>query len=61
MGWPQVTVIVLWAISIGIHIAKHGQPMADSSGAPHKFDFFTRSIGVGLWCWLLWAGGFWDG
>lgn len=27
MGWPQITLIVLLAISVGVSAAKHGQPL----------------------------------
>lgn len=26
MGWPQVTVIVLYGLSIGVSLALHGKP-----------------------------------
>lgn len=53
MAWPQVVVIVLFAIGLGIHLARHG------TTSPYKWNFGTRLVHVAIWASLLWAGGFW--
>lgn len=37
MGWPQITIIVLVALSVGINLALHGKPRTG-----------THSVWVGL-------------
>ena len=51
MGWPQITMIVLIALGVGISLAKHGEPRGNHSfGA----SLFSAALSVGL----LYAGGF---
>ena len=52
MQWPQITVVVLAAISLGIHMAKHGQPALYQYSAP------IRLVAVAIYFWLLYEGGF---
>ena len=50
--WPQITLIVLGAIGVGIHLAKHGQPKTE------KFNGVTQMLVVSLEFWILYEGGF---
>ncbi|MBB5985984.1 hypothetical protein [Sphingobium lignivorans] len=52
MNWPQITAIVLIALSLGIQLAKHGQPRE-----PYSFPAATGAAVI--WIVLLGAGGFW--
>lgn len=52
MQWPQITMVVLTAISLGIHLAKHGQPML------HQYSALRRLVTVAIYFWLLYEGGF---
>ena len=51
MGWPQITILILTAMSVGIALAKDGEPQR-----PHSF--FGTLAGVVINISLLWAGGF---
>lgn len=61
MGWPQYTLIGLWLIGIGLHLARHGEPMMRQDGTPAKWSFPAQVFRVGVWSGLLWAGGFFGG
>ena len=52
LHWPQITVIVLAAIGVGIHFAKHGQPKSES------YNGVVQMILVAIEFWLLYEGGF---
>jgi len=52
MNAPQIIWIVLAALGIGIHMAKHGQPEQGT------YCFFTQSICVAFTAGLLYWGGF---
>ncbi len=52
MGWPQITIIVLGAMSVGLHLAKDGQPRTG------KYSFFLSAFTVGTEMYVLHAGGF---
>lgn len=51
MQWPQITWIFLAAMSLGIAIAKHGQPRTLFSGWHTTIRLLVMAL-------LLWAGGF---
>jgi hypothetical protein len=51
MGWPQITMVVLMALGLGISLAKHGEPR-------EPYSFGTALLGTALAAGLLWAGGF---
>ena len=53
MHWPQVTMIVLLALKVGIHLAKHGEPI------PFRYSFYKSLFGVGVFVTILWFGEFW--
>lgn len=53
MGVPQVIVICLMAISVGININETTNDRKSMS------SFVTSLIGNILWATLLWWGGFW--
>ena len=50
--WPQITMIVLGAMSLGIHVARNGERRTDSYGA------FGMLFTVVLEFWLMYEGGF---
>lgn len=52
MGWPQVIWIVIAAIALGVHIAKHGEPTGQ------KFHAGAQLIYVLLMAGILYWGGF---
>ena len=52
MGAAQIIMIVLFAIGLGVAIAKHGQPKGNYSIGEHI-------IGITIYIALLWWGGFW--
>jgi hypothetical protein len=51
MHWPQITLIVLFALGLGIGVAQHGQPQGPN-------NFWTTAIATALQLGLLIAGGF---
>ena len=52
MGWPQITYIVLVAMSLGLTMAKHGQPRTDNHNA------WTSLLALAIVMPLLYFGGF---
>ncbi|MFC0245790.1 hypothetical protein ACFOLL_12770 [Falsochrobactrum ovis] len=51
MGWPQITMIVLLALGIGVSAAKHGDPRP-------PYSIGVALISSAITVWLLIAGGF---
>lgn len=51
MGWPQITLIVLLALSGGMSLAKDGRPRY-----PYSFGWWLVSAAITVG--LLYAGGF---
>lgn len=51
MGWPQITFIVLFAISGTITLLNHGKPR-------ENYNFWVWLIAFFIELWLLNAGGF---
>lgn len=49
--WPQITMIVLFAITGTVSLVQHGQPRT-----PHSFPVMLFSIVIEVW--ILVAGGF---
>jgi len=52
MGWPQITMLVLLALSLGVCLAKHGEPRNSN------YSFWISLFSASLQVWLLWEGGF---
>lgn len=52
MEWPQITIIVLLSISLGIGLVQHGE---NKKG---KESFWTTLIGALITVFLLIKGGF---
>lgn len=52
MGWPQITIIVMSALGVGIHLAKHGQPREG------KFNLFIATAVAAAEIYVLKQGGF---
>ena len=55
MKAPQIIMLVLIAMDIGIHLAKNGQPRTDC------YNVYWELFGKGLLAALLWWGGFFNG
>lgn len=51
-GVPQIIILVLYVLTIGISLAEHGK---EKKG---KESFFTTAIGVSIQMALLYWGGF---
>jgi len=51
-GWPQLTMFVLFVMSITIHAIKHGEPNTT------KITYFVFFSCLGIMIGLLYAGGF---
>ncbi|MEZ2132510.1 MULTISPECIES: hypothetical protein [unclassified Sinorhizobium] len=52
MGWPQLVIIALSAMGVGINMAKHGEPRKG------KFNFWIALSVAAIEMGLLYAGGF---
>ena len=52
MHWPQITMVVLGAIGLGINIARHGQPKNDTYHGGAHFLILAFEF------WILYEGGF---
>lgn len=52
MGWPQILMMVLLAMDVGMNLAKHGETREG------KYNFGVTLIADGIIAALLWAGGF---
>lgn len=53
MIWPQITIIALSAMALGIALVKHGEPKG-------LWSWPATLFGVALEAWLLYMGGFWS-
>ena len=51
-GWPQYFFVAYYIFSIGVNLAKHGEPREG------KFNFYAIVIGVVVEFLILKAGGF---
>lgn len=54
MIFCRITLIVLMAMSVGMHLAKHGERRND------KYNFWYALFGAGINLLLLWGGGFFN-
>ena len=52
LGTPQIIVIVLYILSLGLALGKHGQPRND------KYNFGVTLIATSIMIALLYWGGF---
>ena len=52
MRAPQIIIIVMYALGIGIALSKHGEQRND------KYNFFVTLISTAIELSLLWWGGF---
>lgn len=50
MQWPQITMIVLFAMSIGVSMATHGQTKVTS--------LWSTLLAAAIELWILYEGGF---
>ena len=54
MGCPQIVFTVLYGLTIGMDLVKHGEPKTG------EHNIWTTLISVGLSATLLAFGGFWS-
>lgn len=54
MKWPQIAIIVLFAMSFALNAAKHGQ---ERDG---EYNVVSACFVIAIWASILWAGGFWS-
>lgn len=54
MGMPQIILIILYCLSLGIVMSKHGQPKKD------RYNFFITLVSSGIEMGLLIWGGFFN-
>lgn len=52
MGAPQIILICIWAVAVGIGLTEHGKPKEG------KYSVFTTLIGIAINTGLLYWGGF---
>ena len=52
--WPQLAVIALTFIGVGMNLAKHGE-------ARGEYNFWHSLIANLIMLWVFYAGGFFDG
>lgn len=52
LGIPQLIYIALSLLSLGAHLANHGQPKIS------KYNFWASLMREGIIIWILCAGGF---
>lgn len=55
LHWPQITMLVLYGLSLVIGAAEHGKPKKGDH------NVITNILGVGVSFWILWSGGFYTG
>lgn len=55
MGAPQIILLGLWTLGLGVHLARHGQRREE------RYHFGGRAIATVVWVALLWWGGFFSG
>jgi high-affinity Fe2+/Pb2+ permease len=53
MKWPQITLIVLWALNIGMTMREHGKSKIE------KANVWTTLFSLAIVATLLYYGGFW--
>lgn len=54
MSAPQVVLVAVFALGVGIAIADHGKPKTGTNNA------WATIIGTAITAALLWWGGFWS-
>ena len=52
MIFCKIMVVILMAMSLGMHLAKHGEPRTG------KYNFWAELFGSTVTLALLWGGGF---
>jgi len=53
MSAPQITMITLYAIGLGVAFAQHGSPKSGTE------NFWITAAATGVAIGILWWGGFW--
>jgi hypothetical protein len=54
MGAPQIIVIVLYALSVGVVLSRHGKPETGNH------NVWSSLLTIAVMSALLWWGGFWS-
>ena len=52
MGIPQIIIVILYALNVGITLTKHGEPKEGN------YNVFSTLIGTAISVGILWWGGF---
>ena len=53
--WPQILILILWAISLGGNIYKHGEERSDN-----KYNAWASLLAIIIYSIILYFGGFWN-
>lgn len=53
MNWPQITLIIMFALGLGLKMAQHGLPQGDH-------NFWTTLVATVIQVGILYAGGFFN-
>lgn len=51
---PQLIYIILSILTLGLHLAKHGEEL------DLKYNFIKKGINIAIVWFILYKGGFWD-
>lgn len=54
MGIPQIIMVVMMAMSVGLYLGKHGQQKKE------KYNVWVAILTAAIEFALLWWGGFWQ-
>ena len=54
MGIPQIILLVLYVLNLGVALADHGKVELK------RGSFFITLFSTAIQMWLLWLGGFFD-
>jgi hypothetical protein len=54
MNWPQLTMLVLIALNVGLNLGLDGQPRR------YKYSFWIACVGAAVIIFILHQGGFWS-
>lgn len=54
MNWPQVFMIGMFSMALGIHITKHGEPKREN------YNAWVMIAAIAIKATILYFGGFWE-
>jgi LPXTG-motif cell wall-anchored protein len=50
--WPQITILIIWVLSIGISMGQHGKPRTGNN------SLWLTLFGMMISAFILYSGGF---